>query len=106
VESRVERGPARGVVAAHILEPLLDRLERERVVAHDGRRRGGEELERGVGRLAAVVHGRGLTQPDDPVVLQLQPHHGLAGARAARDAELLGERERGCAGTELHGRTA
>src|SRR5215211_7440656 len=96
VERRVEGGLAGGL-AINVLEPLLDRLERERVVAHERRRRGCEELGRGVDRLAAVVDGRRLAAPDDAVVLELDLDERLARPRAARDAELLGQGERcGC----------
>jgi hypothetical protein len=93
VQGRVERCLP-GRLALDVLEPLLDRLERERVVAQERWRGRGEEIGGGVDRLAAVVDGRGLTPADYAVVLQLQLDHGLRGARAARDAELLGQGQR------------
>jgi hypothetical protein len=93
VQGGVERRLSGGL-ALDVLEPLLDRLEGERVVAQERWRGRGEEIGGGVDRLAAVVDGRGLAPADQAVVLQLQLDHGLCGARAARDAELLGKSQR------------
>jgi hypothetical protein len=102
VQGGVERR-LRAHDAIHVLEPLLDRLERERVVLHQRRGRDGQKLDDGVDRLAAVIDGRRLPAPDDPVVLELHLNHGLVRPGAARDAERLGELERAGGGAELHG---
>ena len=94
------QGGATGGVARKAAERLL---EREWVVAQARARIG----EKGGGRLhilAAVIDGGGFAAAGQAVVLELDLHDRLGRARAARDAELLGEGELDGAGAELHGR--
>ena len=98
VKRAVERGLATGQ-AVDVLEPLLDVLERERVVADERRSGGAQEVDDGVDGLAAVVDGRRLAAPDDALVLELDLNDRLIRARAARDAERLGERQRALVAT-------
>jgi hypothetical protein len=98
VQRGVEGGAAGGVPAQRA-ERLL---ERKGIVAEP---RGGlgQEGARGLRALAAVVHGGGLAASCQAVVLELDLHHRLGGARAARDPEFLGKGKRDRARPQLHG---
>jgi hypothetical protein len=86
----------------HVLEPLLDVLERVRVVADERRSGRAQELDDRIDGLAPVVHRRRLAAPDHTLVLQLDLHDGLIRARTTRDAERLGELKGASGGAQLH----
>src|SRR6185437_11984762 len=83
-------------------QPVLDRLEREGIVAQ-GVARTLDELAGGRDGLAVAIVGGALAATDEAVVRDLGPHDLLGVGRAARDRERLRQREHPDATGDLHG---